>query len=279
MPGRMELLAKNTRFQVALGVIIFMIIVAVIGPFFTMDPNKYTGGRNESPSWSHKIGTDIFGHDLWARLIYGLRNSLVVGFTAGLIALIVAFIAGGIGAYRGGLFDEGLNLLSNVFLTLPAIALLLVISVTVGIRSLFFVALVISVILWAGAARALRSQVLSLKERGFVDLAHVSGKGGFRILFGEIFPNMLAYVFIQFVGLVGAAIVAEAGISVLGLGPSNIVTLGNMLFWAIGNQAVSAGLWWWFVPPGLIIILFTGSMIMIGSVMDDVLNPKLTGVL
>jgi peptide/nickel transport system permease protein len=279
MPGRMELLAKNTRFQVALGVVIFMIIAGVIGPFFTYDPYIFPGKRNEPPSWDHKMGTDIFGRDLWAQLFYGLRNSLVVGFTAGLIALVVAFMVGGIGAYKGGLFDEGLNLFSNVFLTLPTIPLLLVVSVALGTRSLLFVAFVISIILWAGAARALRSQVLSLKQRGFVDLARVSGRGGFRILFGEIFPNMLAYVFIQFVGMVGAAIVAEAGISVLGLGPSSAVTLGNVLHWAIGNQAVGEGIWWWFIPPGLVIVLFTGSMVMIGSVMDDVLNPKLAGVL
>jgi peptide/nickel transport system permease protein len=279
MPGRVEMLAKNTRFQVALAVVIFMIIVGIIGPFFTIDPDAFSGGRNESPSWNHKAGTDIFGHDLWSRLIYGLRNSLLVGFTAGLIALIIAFMVGGIGAYRGGLFDDGLNLFSNVFLTLPTVPLLLVLSVALGQRSLFFIAFVISIILWAGAARALRSQVLSLKERGFVGLARVSGKGNLKILFGEIFPNMLAYVFIQFVGMVGAAIVAEAGISLLGLGPSDVVTLGNILHWAIGNQAVSAGIWWWFVPPGIVIVLFTGSMIMIGSVMDDVLNPKLTGVL
>ena len=279
MPGRMEMLAKNTRFQVVLGVVIFMIIVAIIGPFFTMNPKAFIGERHEPPSWNHKLGTNIFGRDLWARLIYGLRNSLLVGFTAGLLALIIAFIVGGIGAYKGGLFDEGLNLSSNIFLTLPTIPLLIILSVALGERSLFLVAFIISIILWAGAARALRSQVLSLKGRGFVDLARVSGKGDSRILFGEIFPNMLAYVFIQFVAIVGAAIVAEAGISLLGLGPTGVVTLGNMLHWAIGNQAISAGIWWWFVPPGVVIVLFTGSMVMIGSVIDDVLNPKLTGVL
>jgi peptide/nickel transport system permease protein len=280
MPGRMELLAKNTRFQVALAVVIFMIIVGIIGPFFTMNPNDYTtGSKFEPPSWNHKLGCDLFGCDVWSRLIYGIRYSLVVGFIAGLIALAIAFMIGGVGAYRGGWVDEGANLFSNVFLTIPVIPVLIVLSVLFGQRSLYLVAAIIAVISWPGAARALRSQVLSLKEREFVDLARVSGKGDSRILFGEIFPNMLAYVFIQFVGMVGSAIVMEAGISLLGLGPTNVVTLGNMLYWAIQNSSVLMGIWWWFIPPGLVIVLFTGSLIMIGSVMDDVLNPKLTGVL
>jgi peptide/nickel transport system permease protein len=279
MPGRMELLAKNTRFQVALGVVIFIIVVGIIGPFFTMNPNNYTGSKFEPPSWNHKLGCDLFGYDIWARLIYGIQHSLEVGFVAGLIALVIAFIIGGVGAYRGGWVDEGTNLLSNVFLTIPVIPVLIVISILFGSRSLYLVAAIIAVISWPGAARALRSQVLSLKEREFVNLARVSGKGGSRILFGEIFPNMLAYVFIQFVGMVGSAIVMEAGISLLGLGPTNVVTLGNMLYWATQNQGVFLGIWWWFIPPGVVIVLFTGSLIMIGSVIDDVLNPKLTGVL
>jgi peptide/nickel transport system permease protein len=275
----MEMLAKNTRFQIALGIVIFLTFLGVLGPFFTMNPDKYTGKKFEEPSWDHKLGCDIFGYDVWSRLVYAIRHSLGVGFTAGLIALVIAFMMGGVGAYRGGLVDEGTNLLSNVFLTIPVVPVLIVISVLFGQRSLYLVAAIISIIAWPGAARALRSQVLSLKEREFVNLARVTGKGNARILFGEIFPNMLAYVFIQFVGMVGSAIVMEAGISLIGLGPTDVVTLGNMLHWAIQNQGVFMGIWWWFVPPGLVIVMYTGSLIMIGSVIDDVLNPKLTGVL
>ena len=279
MPGRMEILAKNTRFQVASAVVIFIITVGIIGPFFTMNPNKYIGGKFESPSLDHKLGCDLFGQDVWARLVLGIRHSLVVGFVAGSIALLIAFIMGGVGAYKGGLVDDVSNLLSNVFLTIPVVPVLIVLSVLFGHRSLYLVSAIIAIIQWPGTARALRSQVLSLKGREFVDLARVLGKGDSRILFGEIFPNMLAYVFIQFVGMIGSAIVMEAGISLLGLGPTWVVTLGNMLHWAIQNQGVFMGIWWWFIPPGVVILLFTGSMIMIGSVIDDVLNPRLTGAL
>lgn len=279
MVSRIELLAKNTRFQVVVTVLIFIIAVGVIGPLFTMDPREYTGGRYEPPSWDHKLGTDSFCCDVWAQLIYGIRHSLGVGFVAGLIALMIAFVMGGIGAYKGGLADEGFNLFTNVFLTLPVIPILIILSVLFEYRSLYLVAFIIAITMWPGSARAIRSQVLSLKEREFVSLARVSGKGGPRILFGEIFPNMLAYIFISFCGMVGGAIIAEAGISLIGLGPTKITTLGTMLHWAIMNEALYIGAWWWFVPAGLFLILFTGSLIMIGSMIDDVLNPKLTGVL
>jgi peptide/nickel transport system permease protein len=275
----MEMLAKNTRFQMALGIVIFLTLLGVLGPFFTMRPDDYTGVRFEPPSWDHKLGCDSFGFDVWAQLVYGIRHSLEVGTLAGLVALAISFIVGGIGAYKGGLIDEGTNLISNVFLTLPVVPVLILLSVMFRERSLYLVAFVISIIAWPGAARALRSQVLSLKEREFVNLARVTGKGGFSILFGEIFPNMLAYVFIQFVGMVGTAIVMESGISMIGLGPSLSFTLGSMLYWAIQNQAIMLGVWWMFIPPGLVILLLTGSLIMVGSVIDDVLNPKLTGVL
>lgn len=279
MSTQMKLLARNTRFQVALGVVIFIIVVGIIGPYFVMDPNDYTGGMYEPPSWSHKLGTDSFGCDVWAELIYGIRNSLIVGSIAGLIGLVIAFVIGGLGGYIGGLFDDGLNLMSNIFLTLPLIPLLIILSALFEYRSLYLVAAIISCVIWPGTARALRSQVLSLKGRNFVDLALISGKSASSILFREIFPNMLAYIFISFCSIIGGAIVAEAGISLIGLGPTTTVTLGLMLHWPIMNQAIHMGIWWWFVPPGIIIMLISGSVITIGSVIDDALNPKLRGVL
>jgi len=279
MSARMKLLAGNTRFQVSLGVVIFIIAVGIIGPYFTMNPEDYTGGRYESPSWSHKLGTDSFGCDVWAELIHGIRNSLIVGSIAGLIGLLIALVVGGFGGYIGGLFDDGLNLMTNIFLTLPIIPILIVLSVLFEYRSLYLVAAIISIINWPGIARAIRSQVLSLKQRNFVDLALISGKSGQSILFKEIFPNMLAYIFVSFCSMIGDAIITEAGISLIGLGPTTTVTLGSMLHWSIMNQAVNMEIWWWFIPPGIIIVLITGSIITIGSVIDDVLNPKLRGAL
>ena len=278
MSSRIELLAKNRRFQVCLGVVLLIIAVGVIGPYMTLDPYDYTGRRYEPPSSEHILGTDILGRDVWAGLVVGIRNSLMVGFLAGLIGLLIAFAVGGFSGYIGGVVDETINTITNVFLVLPVIPLLIILSSSLKVRSLLTVAGFIGVIMWAGGARSLRSQVLSLKQRSFVNLARISGKGTANIIFREIFPNMLAYVFISFCGMFGGAVMAEAGISLIGLGPTTIETLGSMLHWSIMNQAIHIGVWWWFVPPGVVLISFTGALLALGSVMDDVLNPKLRGV-
>ena len=245
----------------------------------TLDPYDYTGGRYEPPSSQHILGTDILGRDVWAQLIVGIRNSLMVGFLAGAIGLLIAFLVGGFGGYIGGLLDEGINTITNVFIVLPTIPILIILSATLKQRSLLTVAGFIAIIIWSGGARSLRAQVLSLKERDFVRLARISGKSTLDIIFREIFPNMLSYVFISFCGMFGGAVMAEAGISMIGLGPTTIETLGSMLHWSIMNQAIHMGVWWWFIPPGIVLISFTGALFAMGSVIDDVLNPKLRGVL
>jgi peptide/nickel transport system permease protein len=274
----MEMLAKNRTFQLCLGVVLLIVAVGVVGPYLTLNPNKSTGSRYEPPSSAHILGCDVFGQDVLAQLVTGIRNSLMVGFLAGLIGLLIAFAVGGFSAYIGGLTDETVNTFTNVFLILPVIPILIILSASLKQRSLYTVAGFIGLILWAGSARALRSQVLSLKERNFVNLARISGKGRTSIIFKEIFPNMLSYVFISFCGMFGGAIMAEAGISLIGLGPTTVATLGSMLYWSIQTQCIYIGVWWWFVPPGIVLISFTGALLAIGSVIDDVLNPKLRGV-
>lgn len=288
MPGRLEILAESTRFQVSVAIVVFVISVGLIGPHFTYewDQNRVSienyhsqaFSQNEPPSWEHKLGTNHLSYDVWADMVNGIRNSLFVGAIAGVIALLVAFIFGGVGAYKGGLVDEGCNLMANVFLTIPMIPLMIVLASVVGGGTLLLVALIIAVVSWAGQARAIRSQVFSLKTRGFVDLARISGKSDWVILFKEVLPNMLAYVMITFFSIFAGAIVAEAGISMLGLGPTTVPTLGLMLYWA-RQGAIHMGYWWTFIPPGLFVLVIGGTLFMIGSTMDDALNPRLRGIL
>ncbi|KXB00966.1 hypothetical protein AKJ41_03265 [candidate division MSBL1 archaeon SCGC-AAA259O05] len=278
MGKRTELLLKNTKFKIAMAAIAIIIILSIVGPFLTPDPMESQTARYGEPSFDHPLGTDLFGRDVLAQVMMGLRNSLKVGFIAGLLAVGIGVVVGGISGYIGGLFDEGSNLFINIFLTIPVIPVLVILAVVFEQRSIFIVAGLIGALLWPGIARAVRSQVLSLKERKFVDLARISGKEDARIIFGEIFPNMLAYIFIQFCSALGTAIVMEAGITMIGLGSGDI-TLGLMLYWAVSNQAPHMGVWWWFVPPGIIITLFTGTLVFLGSIMDKVLNPRLRGVI
>ncbi|GAI33391.1 unnamed protein product, partial [marine sediment metagenome] len=141
-------------------------------------------------------------------------------------------------------------------------------------RSLVTVAMLIALFSWPWMARNMRSQVLSLRERKFVDLARISGKSDFIIVVKEILPNMLAYVFLVFIMATGWAVVMESSISVIGLGPTTGFTLGKMLRLVIDWDMIRLGAWWYFIPPGLVIVMFTGTLMMLTSVIDDVLNPK-----
>lgn len=274
---RLKTIIKNRRFQACASIVLAIILIGAIGPFFTVNPRKFVGTKYEAPSWEHLLGTDNMGRDVWAQLIHGTRYSLIVGFSAGLIGLAIAFVIGGFSGYLGGMKGEPLNLLANVFLVIPTVPLLIVISSLFKARSLFLVAGIIAIISWPGTSRSLRAQILSLKERDFVNLARISGKSNLEIIVKEIFPNMLSYTFIMFCFMLGGAVMAEAGISLIGLGPSGIVTLGSMLHWSIINYAVGIGVWWWFVPPGILLIMFTGSLFMLSAVIDESLNPKLQG--
>ncbi|MEM1580926.1 MAG: ABC transporter permease [candidate division WOR-3 bacterium] len=274
MSSRVKVLIRNWGFQISSAIIISIVIFGFVGPLFYPNPYAFVGRRYESPSSSFPLGTDILGRDILALLTVGVRNSLIVGFFAGGIGLLIAIALGVFGGYAGGLIDDVLNLLSNVFFVLPTVPLLIIISASVKHRSLLTVASFIAVTIWPWAARQLRAQVLSLKERDFVNLARISGKGNVRIVLEEIIPNMLAYVFTSFCGIFAGAVMSEAGISMIGLGPTTEETLGMMLHWAIMSQAIHLGVWWWFIPPGVVLILFTGALFLLSSVMDDVFNPR-----
>jgi len=275
MPSRIELLVRNRKFQVCLFIITTITMIGVIGPFVTANPEEYVGRKYEPPSANHVLGTDVFGKDVLARLVHGIRNSLRIGLTAGLLAVMIAILLGGWSGFVGGIPGEIINTCANIFLVLPTVPLLLVLSVAFRQRSELLVAGLIAILGWAGPTRSVRSQVLSLKERDYVNLARLSGRTRLHILLRQIFPNMLSYIFISFCAALGGAILAEAGISLLGLGPTTAITLGMILHYAVASQSYAIGAWWWFIPPGLVLVMYTGTLAVMTSTIDDVLNPKL----
>jgi len=275
MPTKMELLKKNRKFKICLAIVLAILALGIIGPFFTRDPSEWlAGGRWEPPSFNFLLGTDMAGRDVFAQLCIAIRDSLWVGTLAGALALGIAILMGGVFAYKKGLVDEGANLIINIFLVLPQLVILVVMASLLEGRSLIAVAMLIALFSWPWMARNMRSQVLSLRERKFVDLARISGKSDFTIVVKEILPNMLAYVFLVFIMATGWAVVMESSISVIGLGPTTGFTLGKMLQYVIAWDVIRLGAWWYFIPPGLIIVMFTGTLLMLTSVIDDVLNPK-----
>lgn len=270
-----ELLLRNKRFMISLGVIVSIILFGIIAPMMSRNPLKVYGAPYQPPSSEFILGTDSFGRDVFANLCVGTRTSIMIGLFAGGISALLAVIFGGIGPYKRGLADNVCSFTTNIMLVFPVIPLLIILSAFLRERSLFLVGFIIGVISWPWAARAIRSQILSLKEREFVNLAKLSGMKERTILITEILPNLLAYVAMVFVFAVGGAILAEAGISMIGLGPTNAVSLGTILYWALLNETFRQGIWWVFLPPGIILTILMVAAFAMHSGMDEVFNPRL----
>jgi peptide/nickel transport system permease protein len=286
----LELLLKSKKFIAGSVVVGAIILLGVIGSIVTpekavqINTNPTSGfGYGLPPSWEHLLGTDTFGQDVLALLCRGISNSLMVGLLGGGLGTLIAVFLGALGAYKGGLADEASNFVTNVTLVFPVLPMLLLLSFIFRQRSLFLVGILIALVSWPWAARSIRSQVFSLKEREFINLARISGMKDRTMVITEVLPNMLAYIIMVFVLLAGGAIIAEAAISAIGLGPnfSETATLGNMI-----NAAVSypmragnwSNIWWWYVPPGVVLTVLLSAIFVMHAGMDEVFNPRLRRV-
>lgn len=269
------LVKRSPKLLAGICIFTFFVLFTVLGQvLYPVDPRKPQFGSLEYPSFERPLGTDILGRDLLAQLMHGTGYSLKIGIMAALISLAIGLTVGGIGGYFGGMIDEVLNLASNVVLTIPTIAFLVVVAAYFRTRSEWIIILLISSTAWAGMARSIRSQVLSLKTREFIDLAKLSSLSRTRILFFEVLPNMLSYVVMYLALSVAGAIGAEAGLSAIGLGPTAITSLGMLLRWVIVWEAVRYGAWWWFLPVGFTITLITLSLLLINDGLDQIYNPR-----
>lgn len=279
MASRIRMLARNRSFQFLVAIILIIVLMGAFGPYLVRHEPAGGDAKSESglsPSREHLLGTQANGYDVLSRLVHATRQSTYVGLIVAVIATLVAILIGGVGGYIGGLVDESTNMAANVFLLLPALPLVILLSTQLGGRTLLAIGLIVVLVQWAPWARAIRSQVLSLKERDFVDLAIVSGKGNMTILFKEILPNMLAYIVITFASIFASALITVAGLSMVGFGPESL-TLGRMLYLAQDNAAhLPPNIqWWWMMPPGIVLVVYAGTIISLVSVIDDVLNPRL----
>jgi peptide/nickel transport system permease protein len=266
------------QLTVGIVIIVAVVLLGLVGPLFT-DVNGAKVGSDIpdlTPSLEHPLGTDTVGRDLLAVIIVGTPLTLSIGLIAGVIGLGVGTVFGFVGGYYGGYADNLLRGAADVFLTVPGLLILVVIaSSTKGAVNVQTEALVVSALAWMWPTRTIRSQVLTMRERGYIQVARFSGTSGARIIFEEMMPNLLPYLAASFVSAVATAILASIGLEALGLGPQNQPTLGMTIYWALYYTTVMRGLVWWWLPPILIIVLIFVGLFSISAGLDKIMNPRL----
>ena len=269
---------RNRKLVFGLAMTSALLLIALIGPFIAQHgPLAYGTDLALRPTThgGYWFGTTLQGQDVFAQFVNGLRLAFIVGAIGGGIAAVVAMAVGFTAGYRGGVVDEVLNMITNVVLVIPTFALLLVIAAYLQVRGVLPEAVFIGLTSWPWAARALRAQTFSLVSRDFVDMARLSGRSSRKIIVKEIAPNMSSYLFMMFILLFGSAILIAATLDFIGLGPSNTISLGQMMQLSVQNAALQLHLWWWFLPPGLAIMALVGSLYVMNVGLDEVFNPKL----
>jgi peptide/nickel transport system permease protein len=269
---------RNRKLVFGVGVTLAMLLFAIVGPFLAHHPALEYGGQLSLPPTTRDgywFGTTLLGQDVYAQFANGLRLAFIVGALGGGIAAAVGMLVGFTAGYRAGIVDEILNMLTNVVLVIPTFALLLVIAAYLQVRGVVTESIFIGLTSWPWAARALRAQTFSLVSRDFVDMARLSGRSSWKIIFQEIAPNMSSYLFMMFIILFGGAILIAATLDFIGLGPSNTISLGMMMQLSVQNAALQLHLWWWFLPPGLAIMAIVASLYVMNVGLDEVFNPKL----
>jgi peptide/nickel transport system permease protein len=267
---------------IVLAVLVFIAIIApaiyrpIIGDVSPARPGVFP--RWLPASEKHPLGTDGHGRDIVTDFLAGLQTTLLIGFLAGFLATTVGVIVGFISGYKGGYIDTALITFTNILLVIPAYPILVGLTLVVPNKSMITVALIVALFSWPFAARTIRAQVMSMKEQPYVDLAKVTGQGDLKIIFTEIFPNLLPYVLMSFAFATVGAMVAEVGIALIGLGASDAISLGMLINFASGWGAFTRGLYLLLLLPPAILVLIFLSLTMINRGMEEYLNPRLQNV-
>lgn len=268
---------RNPRFVAGSGIILLLILFWLVGSLVigTSKAVPLSGPPDFPPSSDFPLGTDSAGRELLPVMIAGTPLVLEIGLIAGGIGLLIGVILGFCAGYFGGAVDAIIRGAADVILPIPALAVLVVIASTIHTAlNVQVMALIVASLAWMWPTRTIRSQVLSIRGRAYVEVARLSGHSSLAIIFKELLPNLLPFIAASFVGAVGAGILAALGLEALGLGPQDAPTLGMTIFWAIYYGAVLRGEWWWWGPPIVIIVLIFVGLFLISAGLDEVANPR-----
>jgi peptide/nickel transport system permease protein len=269
---------RSVKVRAGLGIVVFFILLGIIGPAFVGNPSVTGPQAFAHPSVHHLLGTTDTGQDVLAQLVDGTNVSLIVGFVSSAIATVIAIAIGLSSAFLGGLWDEVFSTVTNAFLVIPALPLVIVLAGYLHGAGTLAVAVVIAATAWPWTARILRAQTLSLRRRDYIRAARVVGESANRIIWFEIVPNEIPLIAAQFLITVIYAILIQAGLAFLGVGSVTTWSWGTMLYWAQNASALSSGAWWWFVPPGLCLALLGTGLALMNFGVDEVANPRLSAV-
>lgn len=273
--GLLRQVMGNRMALFGVGLLLFFLLIALLAPIIAPgSPDKFAGPPNQPPSSEFLLGTTHLGKDVFKQTVWGARSSLLVGFGTAFFTTLIAIVVGMSAAYFRGLTDDLLTLVMNLFLVIPGLPLLIILSgyLRPATSTVIFV---LTLTGWAFAARIVRSQTLMLREKDFVAAAKVSGDSNFRIIFREILPNMTSIIVGLAISGVAYGISAATALSFLGLTDISEVTWGTNLYWAQNGNALLSGAWWTFVPSGIAVALVIFALSLINYAMDEVTNPRL----
>ena len=271
-------LRRNVSLLVGLLFLGILAVFVVVGALTvdTGNAQPLSAPALQPPSWEYLFGTDRNGRDLLAVMVAGTPLTLRVGFIAGFIGVGVGAILAFIAAYYRGRVDTVIRSIADIGLTVPQLLVLIIIAVSLkGSLTVNQMAIIIASLAWLSPTRTIRSQVLTLRERGYVEIARLNGMSGPEIIFRELMPNLLPYLAATLVGSVSAAILASVGLEVLGLGPVEAPTLGMTLYWVNFNAAIINGWWWWWTAPLVVIVMVFLGLFFLTAGLDEIANPRL----
>ena len=273
--GALRVLLGSPKGRIGFAIVMVFVLAAIFAPLIAPgDPKEFVGATNQPPSKEFILGTSPQGKDVFSQLVWGGRQSLLIGFAAGGFMIVLATITGMIAGYYRGVVDSILNFIMNLFLVIPGLVLLVLLSAYLR-PSTATVVFALAITGWAFNARIIRAQTMSLREKDFVAAAVVSGERSFKVIFMHIMPNMVNIIVGGFIGAVIYAIMASTGLAFLGMASTQDVTWGTNLFWAQNGGAMMIGAWWAFVPSGLAVALVAFGLALINYGMDEITNPRL----
>ncbi len=277
--GFLNYVRRNPALGLGMVLLLALLLFATVGGLFVPKSGAYplASPTNRAPAEDYPMGTDAVGRDLLAALIYGTRTTLSIGMIAGVMGLAIGSVLGFMSGYFGGLLDTVVKFIVDVLMTIPQFLLLVMIASSVpdpDQMSVIQMGLILSIVSWVRPTRAIRAQVLSMRERAFVMMAKLSGMSGMEIIIKELMPNLMPYLAISLAGAVNGGVIGSLGLQTLGIGNLREPSLGMTIYWMRYYNAFLSGYWWWILEPVVVVVMIFVAFLLLSIGLDEFANPR-----